>query len=104
VPRLHGGRPRIRSDRVLADIAAAVTTEGFDRNGSPKRPSNGGGDAPIIAVRVWVRIAVDGHADAVAVSQGHALRALLATLTGDEPRPDPDDGTEKCTVITQGMS
>jgi hypothetical protein len=55
-----------------------------DRRGLDQPPVDGGpstytttGDAGPLTVHVQVRIAVGGHADAVAAAQGHALRELL---------------------------
>ena len=86
-----GGDGRGRDGGESADRA------GLDQPPPGRRPYlDGDRDHRPLTVRVQVRIAVGGHADAVAAAQGNALRALLATLPADPPPttgPDvgPDD-------------
>lgn len=70
----------------VSEPSAAGGARGLDGADQSMRPwtVSDRRDRPL-TVRVQVRIAVGGHAEAVAAAQGHALWALLAALTGDPP-------------------
>src|SRR6266536_5335981 len=89
--------PRVPAPRKPLPVEDPTDQAGLDRDPPGQRPYTGtDADDPPLTVRAQVRIAVGGHADAVIAAQGHALRGLLAALTGTSApdrtqRQDNDD-------------
>lgn len=91
------GADRPPAERDGADGTAEDRTAraGLDDRVFGERPCTrvtSNGDGPL-TVHVQVRIAVGGHADAVAAAQGDALRGLLAALGHQTARPSATDDT-----------
>jgi hypothetical protein len=87
-PRHTRETPNRNTELGTGQAEEPVDRAGLDQTPPDGRPYTGAdGDDRPLTVRVQVRIAVGGHAEAVAAAQGHALRALLTALTGDPPAP-----------------